>query len=109
MPIYEYQCTDCNEHIERLQKINDNPLIECPACHHDTLKRKISAAGFRLKGAGWYETDFKKDKQRNLSDEGKKAKSDDKATKSDKKTAKKDTTSKTSTDKLPNSKKKDSI
>lgn len=60
MPIYEYQCTSCQHGLEVLQKMSDEPLQDCPECHQATLKKKISAAGFRLSGSGWYETDFKK-------------------------------------------------
>ncbi|HHJ14379.1 MAG TPA: zinc ribbon domain-containing protein [Gammaproteobacteria bacterium] len=59
MPIYEYQCTACGEELEKLQKMSDPPLTECPACGKSALQKKVSAAGFRLKGGGWYETDFK--------------------------------------------------
>jgi putative FmdB family regulatory protein len=59
MPIYEYACNDCGHELEVLQKMNDLPLTQCPACNNPSLKKKISAAGFRLKGTGWYETDFK--------------------------------------------------
>lgn len=70
MPIYEYQCTACKEKTEKLQKVSDEPLVHCDACGQDALKKLVSAAGFRLKGGGWYETDFKtkSDTQRNLSD-----------------------------------------
>ena len=70
MPIYEYVCKDCGEDVEKLQKLSDAPLTDCPACGHASLKRKISAAGFRLSGGGWYETDFKSKGQRNLSGKG---------------------------------------
>ena len=66
MPIYEYLCKDCGHALEALQKISDTPLLECPACAKDTLKKKISAPGFRLSGSGWYETDFKSKNQKNL-------------------------------------------
>lgn len=67
MPIYEYQCQACQHEFEKLQKISDPLLEECPECHQPELKKKISAAGFRLSGSGWYETDFKKDgKKKNL-------------------------------------------
>lgn len=67
MPIYEYQCQSCGKRLEKLQKISDEPLAECPECGgKDTLKKLISAAGFRLKGAGWYETDFKSGKKKNI-------------------------------------------
>jgi len=66
MPIYEYQCTACDKEIEVLQKISDAPLQQCPACGEPALKKKISAAAFRLKGGGWYETDFKTGDKKNL-------------------------------------------
>jgi len=69
MPIYEYQCQSCGHEHEALQKISDPPLIYCPACNKPELKKKISAAGFRLKGDGWYETDFKKSNKRNVAGE----------------------------------------
>jgi putative FmdB family regulatory protein len=67
MPIYEYVCSDCGHEFEKLQKMSDAPLRDCPACEQQALKKKISAPGFRLSGSGWYETDFKSDKQKNLS------------------------------------------
>jgi len=70
MPIYEYQCEACGESLEKLQKMNDAPLTKCPKCDKDSLKKKISAAGFRLKGTGWYETDFKKSNKKNISGSG---------------------------------------
>ena len=66
MPIYEYVCQDCSHEMEALQKISDEPLKDCPACAKPSLKQKISAAGFRLKGGGWYETDFKTKGKKNL-------------------------------------------
>ena len=68
MPIYEYRCGSCSHELEALQKISDSPLRKCPECGKLTLRRLISAPVFRLKGAGWYETDFKGDgdKKRNL-------------------------------------------
>ena len=60
MPIYEYQCDACGHCLEALQKISDAPLKTCPECDQDALRKKVSAAAFRLKGTGWYETDFKK-------------------------------------------------
>ncbi|MEQ1581729.1 MAG: FmdB family zinc ribbon protein [Steroidobacteraceae bacterium] len=70
MPFYEYQCSACNAHVEVLQKISDAPLRKCPECGKQKLTRLISAPVFRLKGSGWYETDFKSDKEnkRNLVD-----------------------------------------
>jgi putative FmdB family regulatory protein len=59
VPIYEYQCQACGDEHEALQKMSAEPLVECPACNKPELTKKISAAGFRLKGNGWYETDFK--------------------------------------------------
>ena len=72
MPIYEYQCGKCAHHLEALQKISDKPLRECPECGRHTLKRLMSAPMFRLAGSGWYETDFKSDKEqkRNLAEKG---------------------------------------
>lgn len=68
MPFYEYECTACRYYVEALQKISDDPLRKCPNCNRLTLKRLISAPVFRLKGDGWYETDFKSDQEqkRNL-------------------------------------------
>ena len=66
MPIYEYRCAACGHQLEALQKMSDDPLCQCPSCSGDELKKQISAVGFRLSGSGWYETDFKKDNQRNL-------------------------------------------
>ena len=64
MPIYEYQCNACGHKLEKLQKISDAPLKDCPACTQPDLHKLISAVAFRLKGAGWYETDFKDEKSR---------------------------------------------
>jgi putative FmdB family regulatory protein len=66
MPIYEYGCTHCGYRLDALQKVADAPLVDCPECGKPALKRLLSAPTFRLKGQGWYETDFKKDRQRNL-------------------------------------------
>jgi putative FmdB family regulatory protein len=59
MPIYEYVCDQCGHHLEALQKISEEPLVYCPECGEAALRKKVSAAAFRLKGTGWYETDFK--------------------------------------------------
>jgi putative FmdB family regulatory protein len=59
MPIYEYECDRCGHRLEAFQKLNDPPLVQCPACSEDGLRKLVSAAGFRLKGTGWYATDFK--------------------------------------------------
>jgi putative FmdB family regulatory protein len=68
MPFYEYECSNCRYYLEVLQKISDKPLRKCPSCGKPALTRLMSAPVFRLKGSGWYETDFKSDKegQRNL-------------------------------------------
>ena len=68
MPFYEYQCSSCGHRREELQKVGDRPLRKCPDCGRNALKRLVSAPVFRLKGGGWYETDFKRDKdsQRNI-------------------------------------------
>ena len=66
MPIYEYRCEACNHIEEALQKMSDAALVDCPACNKPTLKKQISAAGFRLKGGGWYETDFKSGSKKNI-------------------------------------------
>jgi putative FmdB family regulatory protein len=66
MPIYEYQCQSCEHIFDVLQKMSDDPLTYCPECGEPKLKKLLSAPNFRLKGGGWYETDFKKDNQRNL-------------------------------------------
>lgn len=73
MPIYEYRCEACGHALDALQKLSDEPLRNCPACGEPQLRRLISAPAFRLKGGGWYETDFKSDKEkkRNLADDGK--------------------------------------
>ncbi|MDP3268429.1 MAG: zinc ribbon domain-containing protein [Legionella sp.] len=59
MPIYEYQCTSCHHHFDLMQKISDEPAKQCPVCFEHTVIKLISAAGFQLKGTGWYATDFK--------------------------------------------------
>lgn len=66
MPIYGYQCQECGHTLDALQKISEDPLVDCPECGNPGLKRQLSAPRFRLKGQGWYETDFKTDNQRNL-------------------------------------------
>ncbi|HEY8538033.1 MAG TPA: zinc ribbon domain-containing protein, partial [Steroidobacteraceae bacterium] len=83
MPFYEYECSACKHQTEVLQKISDAPLKKCPECGKQTLKRLMSAPVFRLKGGGWYETDFKSENEtkRNLasSDEAPESKSDEKS------------------------------
>ena len=66
MPIYEYACKSCGFEKDVLQKLSDKPLTTCPECNDDSFVKRISAAGFRLKGSGWYETDFKTGKKKNL-------------------------------------------
>ena len=70
MPIYEYQCQECQHELEALQKMSDDPLQDCPSCGKSSLRKKISAAAFRLKGGGWYETDFKTGDKKNLASAG---------------------------------------
>jgi len=86
MPIYEYQCTECGYQTEVLQKISDDPMKVCPGCGKPTMKKMVTAAAFRLKGGGWYETDFKSGKKKNVHDAGDAPKSDSKS--SDKAAAK---------------------
>lgn len=70
MPIYEYECSACGHQLEALQKVSDAPLKKCPECGKPALRKLISAPSFRLKGGGWYETDFKSGNKRNLVDGG---------------------------------------
>ena len=70
MPIYEYQCEAFGHNLEALQKLSDARLVDCPACAKPSLIKRISAAGFRLSGGGWYETDFKSGKKKNLAGDG---------------------------------------
>jgi putative FmdB family regulatory protein len=72
MPIYEYQCEACGHILETLQKISDEPLTKCPECGKDALKKLVSASAFRLKGGGWYETDFKTGSKKNVAQSDKK-------------------------------------
>ena len=67
MPIYEYRCDSCGHEFETIQKVSEDPLQTCPDCEQNALVKKVSAAGFRLKGGGWYETDFKSGNKRNVS------------------------------------------
>ena len=68
MPLYEYRCDTCEHEFEALQKMSDEALIHCPACDEPSLRKLVSAGGFRLKGDGWYETDFKSSNKRNLAE-----------------------------------------
>ena len=83
MPIYEYRCESCEHKLEKLQRMSDGDLVDCPECEKPALKRLVSAAGFRLKGSGWYETDFKKDNKRNLAESAGASASDSSATSSE--------------------------
>lgn len=76
MPIYEYQCQSCGYEMEALQKVSDAPLKDCPACQEPQLSKLISAASFRLKGGGWYETDFKTGDKKQLADSDSKTSAD---------------------------------
>ena len=87
MPIYEYECKACGHTMEAIQRMSDEPLTECPACGKPSLQKLISAAGFRLKGGGWYETDFKSGDKKNLAAKEPAKKGKDKA-KAEKKPAK---------------------
>ena len=103
MPIYEYECKSCGHILDALQKMSEDPLQYCPECGEHALKRLLSAPRFRLKGEGWYETDFKTgDKKRNLHAEDKPSKDtksdDSKKSDSSKKTEKSSPSSKTGTD-----------
>ncbi|MGI9265591.1 MAG: FmdB family zinc ribbon protein [Gammaproteobacteria bacterium] len=66
MPIYEYECQSCKHVLDALQKMSDEPLRHCPSCGEPELKKLLSAPRFRLKGSGWYETDFKDKNRRNI-------------------------------------------
>jgi putative FmdB family regulatory protein len=91
MPIYEYECNDCSHQFEVMRKLSDGPLSTCPACGRETLQKLISKVAFRLKGTGWYETDFKNkpadgkaDKQGGDADKGASTEKKDSAAKDDK-------------------------
>jgi putative FmdB family regulatory protein len=80
MPIYEYECKACGARSEALQKISADPLTDCPSCGAAALRRMVSAPVFRLKGSGWYETDFKTGNKKNLAGDDKRGGgADDKA------------------------------
>jgi putative FmdB family regulatory protein len=80
VPIYEYRCESCEHKLEKLQRMSDGDLVDCPECDQPALKRLVSAAAFRLKGSGWYETDFKKDNKRNLAESSDTSSSDKSST-----------------------------
>jgi putative FmdB family regulatory protein len=79
MPIYEYQCGSCQHEFEALQRMADAPLKDCPECQKPSLVKKVSAAGFRLSGNGWYETDFKSGSKKNLAETASSVSTTDKA------------------------------
>lgn len=97
MPIYEYVCRACGAEMEKLQRVSEEPLRECPECKEQALTKKISAAGFRLKGGGWYVTDFRGDKPKGESSKEDKpsketaSKEKDKGKKAESKPAKQET------------------
>lgn len=70
MPIYEYQCSQCDNRLEVIQKFSDPPLTDCPECGTSNLRKLISAAAFHLKGTGWYVTDFRDKNKKNKPDTG---------------------------------------
>ena len=83
MPIYEYKCLKCKHQFEVIQKFSDNPVENCPECNENSVQKLVSAPSFRLKGGGWYETDFKTGSKKNIvdtKDEKPKSKSSDKKT-----------------------------
>ena len=98
MPIYEYRCSECGQDHEVLQKVSEPPLTECPACGKPALKKQLSAAGFQLKGSGWYATDFKSSAKK-PAEKKPEAKSEVKSeTKSETKTESKPASTSTTTD-----------
>jgi|TARA_B100000900_G_scaffold415828_2_gene447392 putative FmdB family regulatory protein len=78
MPIYDYKCSKCDHEFELIQKFSDNPVKKCPKCHKNSVSKMISAPSFRLKGGGWYETDFKTGNKKNLLTDDKKDKTSSK-------------------------------
>ena len=106
MPIYGYVCKKCSHTLDALQKMSDDALLDCPECGEPALKRQLSAPRFRLKGQGWYETDFKKDNQRNISKSEAQSGSTAKAEKTDKSDATKSTVKTTAPAKSADSGKK---
>ena len=108
MPIYGYACTACEHAFDALQKMSDPRLVDCPECGEATLKKQLSAPKFRLKGQGWYETDFKTGDKRNIAGESETKSKDKPETKSKDgdKPAKKTEVKKTETKKSTDSKAK---
>ena len=87
MPIYGYVCNSCGHTFDALQKMSDDPLVDCPACGAPSLQKALSAPKFRLKGSGWYETDFKTGDKRNLHGSESDSKPKESTKKPDKKTS----------------------
>ena len=88
MPFYEYRCKACGHEFEAMQKMSDAALADCPECGKAELQKLVSAAGFRLKGGGWYETDFKSGSKKNLAGDKSASKKSAASGNSDKKPAK---------------------
>jgi putative FmdB family regulatory protein len=103
MPFYEYECQSCKFYTEVMQKISDPPLVKCPSCGKKALQKLVSAPVFRLKGSGWYETDFKSDKEgkRNLAVEREESKPAAEESKSEAKAPAAETAAKPSEPKTP--------
>jgi putative FmdB family regulatory protein len=103
MPFYEYECQSCKFYTEVMQKISDPPLAKCPSCGKRTMQKLISAPVFRLKGSGWYETDFKSDKEdkRNLAIEREEPKPAAEESKSETKAPTAESAAKPSESKMP--------
>jgi putative FmdB family regulatory protein len=78
MPIYEYRCQACGHQEEFLQRVTEPPLTECPVCRKPTFQKLLSAAGFQLKGSGWYATDFKNKSSRPAEKKSEEKKSEEK-------------------------------
>jgi putative FmdB family regulatory protein len=100
VPIYEYKCDECDHRLEKLQKISDDPIKTCPECGEDGLRKLVSAAAFKLKGTGWYETDFKdkkpkKDSTTSTPSKNKETKESNAGNKSESKTSTSDTKTET--------------
>ncbi len=108
MPIYEYQCEHCEHKMEAIQKFSDDPLKECPECKQETLRKLVSAAAFKLKGDGWYETDFKDKKPQKKDAKGKEEDSQSSKDKGSDKTGGSDKSGKKSESKTVTAKKKTS-
>ena len=96
MPIYGYQCTSCEHTFDALQKMSDPKLVDCPDCGESSLRKQLSAPKFRLKGKGWYETDFKTGDKRNLAADSEK-KAATKSSEADKPAKKTETKTETKT------------